>query len=184
MVPLASLWLPILVSAVLVFIASAVIHMFLRYHWTDYGRVPNEERVLADLRAAGIPPGDYSIPHAASPQEMKDPAYQERLRQGPLVFMTVSPGSAGMGRQLGLWFVFVLAVSLVSGYVAGRALGPGADYGQVFRFAGTTAFAAYALGIWPMTIWYGRSATTALKTSFDGLVYALLTGGAFGGFWP
>ena len=40
MIPLTALWLPILVSAVFVFIASSVIHMMLGYHKAYYGTLP------------------------------------------------------------------------------------------------------------------------------------------------
>jgi hypothetical protein len=55
---------------------------------------------------------------------------------------------------------------------------------MVFRVVGTTAFMGYALGLWQMSIWYKRSAVTTLKSTFDGLVYACLTAGAFGWLWP
>jgi hypothetical protein len=54
----------------------------------------------------------------------------------------------------------------------------------IFRFAGTTAFIAYAVAQWSDTIWYKRSWTTTAKNTFDGLIYSLLTGGAFGWLWP
>ena len=40
MVPLMSLLLPILLAAVLVFVASSVIHMLLPYHRTDFAKGP------------------------------------------------------------------------------------------------------------------------------------------------
>ena len=40
MVPLAALWLPILLSAVIVFVVSSLIHMVLPWHENDYVRVP------------------------------------------------------------------------------------------------------------------------------------------------
>ena len=42
MVGLTSLWLPILLSAIVVFILSSVIHMFLGYHNSDYARLPGD----------------------------------------------------------------------------------------------------------------------------------------------
>jgi len=36
MIPLTALWLPILVSAVIVFFASFIMHMVLAYHKSDY----------------------------------------------------------------------------------------------------------------------------------------------------
>ncbi|MEX2583191.1 MAG: hypothetical protein WD766_07945 [Gemmatimonadota bacterium] len=185
MVPLSALWLPIIISAVLVFVVSSIIHMVLTYHQTDYARVAAEEQLMDDLRRAALPPGDYAVPHAATPKEMAEPAFVEKTRRGPVAFITVVPnGPPAMGKSLTLWFLYALLTSLVAGYVAARALGPGATYLDVFRFAGTTAFAAYVMGLWQQSIWYGRKWSTTLKSSFDGLVYALLTAGVFGWLWP
>jgi hypothetical protein len=183
MVPILSLWLPILVAAVLVFVASSVIHMVLKYHANDYGPVPDEARLAEALRP--VEPGQYVIPYAAGMQEMKEPAFMEKVERGPLALVTIRrAGSLGMGRSLVLWFLMALAVSVFAGYVAGRALGPGADYLSVFRFAGTTAFVAYAVGSWSESIWYGRPWGTTLKNTLDGAIYAALTAGAFGWLWP
>jgi hypothetical protein len=64
MIPLASLWLPILLSAVFVFVASSIIHMVLGYHASDFVATPDEEGIRVALR--DMPPGDYVVPHAAS----------------------------------------------------------------------------------------------------------------------
>ena len=50
MVTLASLWLPILLSAVAVFIASSLVHMVLKYHDSDYPGLPSEAQFRAGLR--------------------------------------------------------------------------------------------------------------------------------------
>jgi hypothetical protein len=185
MVPIMSLWLPILISAVFVFIASSIIHMLLPYHRSDYGMVPNEDAVMDDLRKHNIPPGDYLVPCPGGAQGMKSPAFQEKVKKGPRVIMTVMPGGAiNMGPQLAQWFVFCLIVSVIAAYVTGRAVPAGTPYLQVFRFAGVTAFVGYALAVWQNTIWYRRKASTTIKQQFDGLVYGLLTGGTFGWLWP
>ena len=57
MTELSELWLPIIVSAVLVFVASSVIHMASPWHKSDYPKVPNEDRVREALRTLAIPPG-------------------------------------------------------------------------------------------------------------------------------
>ena len=185
MVPVMSLWLPILVAAVLVFLGSSVIHIVLQYHNSNFGKVPNEEGVLDALRPFAIPPGEYVIPHAESYKEMGTPEFTAKLEQGPVAFMTVLPnGKQGMGGQLALWFVYSILVGLMAAYIAGRALGPGAEYLSVFRFTGATAFFTYSVGLWQNSIWYKRAWSTTLKQTFDGFIYALLTAGAFGWLWP
>jgi hypothetical protein len=182
MVPLMSLLLPMVVSAVFVFIASSVIHMLLPYHRKDFTPLPNEDAVRSVLR---VPPGDYATPYAASSEAMKTPEFTQKMKEGPVVFMTVRPGGSwNMGATLALWFVYCLVVSQFAAYIAGRALAPGAEYMQVFRFTGATAFIGYSLALWQGAIWYRRSLRYTLLTTFDGLVYALLTAGAFGWLWP
>ena len=185
MVPLMSLAIPIILSAVLVFVASSILHMVLPYHHSDLKTVPREDDVQAALRAFSIPPGNYAVPSVSSPAEMKSPAFLEKLNKGPVVLMTVSPsGPPAMAKSLAQWFVYLLLVSVFAGYVASRALGPGAHYLSVFRFVGCSAFMAYGLGHFQTAIWYRRSWSTTFKDVFDGLVYGLLTAGTFGWLWP
>ncbi len=185
MVPVTSLWLPIVLSAVIVFVLSSVIHMFLTYHRSDIAKVPSEDEARAALGPLNIPPGEYMIPHAGSPAGMRDPAFQEKLKQGPVAFLTVLPsGPPAMSQNLLQWFVYCLVVGVFAAYVAGRALTPGVEYLAVFRFAGVTAFLGYTLALWQNSIWWKRSWSTTLKHTFDGLLYALFTAGVFGWLWP
>jgi hypothetical protein len=185
MVSLVSLIVPILISAAIVFVASSVIHMVLTYHRTDMRRFAQEDDLLDFLRRASTPPGDYGAPHAGSPAAMRDPAFVEKMARGPVVFMTVvRGGSFSMGSSLTAWFGYSVAISFFAAYVTGRALGPEADYLAVFRLAGTTAFAGYALALPQLSIWYHRSWSTTIKSMVDGLIYGMLTGGTFGWLWP
>lgn len=183
MVPLTALWAPILLSAVIVFVASSIIHMLLPYHFSDFRKVPAEDQLMEAIRGAGIPPGNYMLPHPGSRAGMKDPAFVEKRNRGPVAFLT-TVGSFSMGKSLVLWFLYCVVVGVFAAYVAGRVLGPGAEYLEVFRFAGTTAFVGYALALWQNSIWYRIAWSTTLKSTFDGLVYGLLTAGAFGWLWP
>ena len=185
MVGLTQLLLPILVSAVFVFIASSVIHMFLGWHKSDYLAVPNQDRAMETMRPLAIPPGDYMLPRPASMAEMKTPEFAEKMKRGPVVMMTVMPGgSTAMGKQLTSWFVYCAVVSLFAAYITSRALPAAAVYLQVFRFAGATAFMGYSLALWQMSIWYRRAWGTTIRSTVDGLIYALITGATFGWLWP
>ncbi len=185
MVGLASLWLPILLAAVIVFAASSIIHMALPWHKTDYRKVPNEDKVMDTLRPLAIPPGDYMLPCAASSADMRSPEFADKMQKGPVMVLTVLPsGPMAIGRNLVNWFLYSVVVGVLAGYVAGRALPVGADYLQVFRFAGATAFIAYSAALWQMSIWYQRSWVTTIKSTVDGLFYAFLTAGTFGWLWP
>ena len=184
MTGLASLWLPILLSAVLVFVVSSIIHMVLPWHKSDYPKMVSEDKVMDALRPLAIPPGDYMVPRPATRSDMRSPEFIEKMKKGPVMMMTVMPGAMTMGKNLTQWFVYCLVVGLFAAYVSGRALPPGTPYLQVFRFVGTTAFIGYTLALWQMSIWYYRAWSTTIKATFDGLIYALLTAGTFGWLWP
>jgi hypothetical protein len=116
---------------------------------------------------------------------MKDPEFVEKMTRGPVALITVmQSGPPSMGKNLIQWFIYCVIVSVIAAYVAGRALAPGAAYLEVFRFAGCTAFVAYAVALWQNSIWYRRKWSTTIKSNVDGLVYALLTAGVFGWLWP
>jgi hypothetical protein len=185
MVPMTSLWLPIVLSAVFVFIASSIIHMALGYHRRDHSKLPGEERVLAAMRSEGVSPGAYSFPHAGSMKELGTPEMQARYEEGPVGTMTVLPsGAPAMGKHLALWFGFTLLVSYFAAYLAGRTLVPGTDYLQVFRVVGTAAFLAYGFGEISASIWKGQPWGTTARSLLDALIYGLLTAGTFGWLWP
>jgi hypothetical protein len=185
MTGLSALWLPILLSSVIVFVASSIIHMLLPWHRNDYLKVPNEDRVRDALRPLAIPPGDYIVPRCDSTQEMRSPEFAEKLKQGPVMVLTVMPnGPISIGRNLALWFVYCLVVGYFAAYVAGRTLPAGASYLHVFQIVGATAFIGYVLALWQMSIWYQREWSTTVKATIDGLIYALLTAGTFGWLWP
>jgi hypothetical protein len=179
------LWLPILLSSVIVFVVSSLIHMVLPWHKNDYPKMPNEDKAMEALRPLGIPPGDYMVPHPSSRQALRSPEFLEKLNKGPVMVLTVLPnGPFSMGRNLALWFLYLIVVSLFSAYVAGRALPPGAPFLQVFRFAGTVAFLGYTMALWQMSIWYRRAWSTTIKATVDGLIYALLTAATFAWLRP
>ena len=186
MTPIYSLWLPILISAVAVYIVSTVIHMVLwPWHKDDFAKLPGEERAMDALRPLAIPPGDYMMPKPETMDEMKSQAFQQKRAHGPVAIMTVMPsGQFSMGKPLALWFLFCLVVGFVAAYVAAAALPPATPYLKVFQIAGTTAFVAYTFAIWPYSIWYGRKWSTTVRSTIDGLVYALITAGIFGWLWP
>lgn len=185
MVPLTSLWLPILASAVFVFLASWILHMLLPLHRGDYKKLPNEEAVLQAMRTAGVAPGNYAFPHCAGPKEMGSPETVEKFKQGPVGMLNVLPsGPPAMGKHLTLWFLFCVVISVFAAYLAGRTLSEGAQYLAVFRVAGTVAFVGYGASQLSDSIWKGQAWGTTCKHIFDGLIYALLTAGVFGWLWP
>ncbi|MDE2150607.1 MAG: hypothetical protein KGJ55_12445 [Gammaproteobacteria bacterium] len=185
MVPLAHLWLPMLISAAGVFIASSVLHMVLKFwHMPDYGGFPNEDDVGAAIRNGNPAPGMYVIPYCRM-EDMKKAETAEKFKRGPVGFMILRPsGPFNMGKNLVQWLVFCLVVSLFSAYVAGAALAPGAAWLQVFRIVGTVSFMTYGFTSLPAGIWWGQPWKTVVKDVIDGLIYGLVTGVIFAWLWP
>jgi hypothetical protein len=184
MVPLASLWVPIVLAGLFVFLASNVIHMVLPYHRSDYKTLPAENDIQLALRKFNIPYGDYMRPRAGSMAAMKDPAFLEKTKKGPVALITVMSGEFNMGPLLVKWFLFCVVVSLFAGYLASRTLPAGAPYLHVSQIASTAAFMGYGLGAIPQSIWFRKSWATTAKTLFDALIYGFVTGGTFGWLWP
>lgn len=184
MVSLAALWLPILLSAVFVFVASSIIHMVLPYHKSDYKRLPDEEKVLGTLRAQNLKRGLYHFPHCTH-ENMKTPEVVEKFKEGPVGFVIVMPsGAPNMGKFLGLWFGYCLLIAVFVAYLTGHTVATGAAFPEVFRVAGTTAFMSYGLAILANGIWKGATASNVMKEFFDGIIYTCLVGAAFGWLWP
>ena len=141
MEPIIQMWLPILLSAVAVFILSSIIHMVLKYHNTDFQPLPNEEQVMEDLGKHNLPPGEYNFPRAKDMKEMGSPEFIEKMKKGPVGFMTVMENAPpNIGKQLVLWFIYSIIVGIFAAYIAGHGLGPGARYLAAFRLVGSTAF--------------------------------------------
>ena len=182
---LITLWAPILLSAVFVFVVSSIIHMMLQYHKNDFKKFANEDAVMEALRKFELPQGDYLVPCAGSAKAMKSPEFLEKMKKGPVFTMTVmKTGSTEMGSSLALWFVYCLIVSVFAAYVGIHAAPPGSHYLSVFRFVGCSAFMGYALALMQNSIWYKRNWGATLRSMFDGLIYALVTAGTFGWLWP
>ena len=180
-----SLWLPVIVSAVVVFVASSILHMVLKYHKADYKALPGEDPVREALGKANPAPGVYVTPHCADMKQMKEPAFKEKYEKGPVALLTVFPkGLPQMPKLLSLWFGFCLLVNFVAAYVARHTLQPGADGLEVMRITGTVAFAGYAVSHLSDSIWKGQPWSNTLRAVIDGAIYALLTGFTFRLLWP
>jgi len=184
MVPLTALWLPIVLSAIIVFVASSIMHMLLPYHKGDYRQLPDEDKILEVLRPTGLTRGLYIFPYCTH-KDMKSPAMIEKYKQGPVGTITVYPsGPPAMPKFLGQWFAYTLIIGFFVAYLTGHTVAFGAHYRVVFRVAGTAAFLAYGLGNLSNGIWKGQPWGMTLKEVIDGLVYGLLTAGTFGWLWP
>lgn len=182
---LIQLWMPIVLSSVLVFIVSSIIHMATPMHKGDFKKLSNEGGVMESVRLHGVEPGTYMFPLACSMKDMGSPEMVAKIQRGPVGWLTIAPpGGCNLGKSLICWFIYSLIVSLLVAYVSWYGLGAGANYLSVFRVAGGAAILGYSLGHMHDPIWKGGSWTTACKFVFDGIVYGLVTAGTFGWLWP
>ena len=182
---LTALWLPIVVSGVVVFFMSALAWTVMPHHKKDWQALPNEDAVLAAMRAKPPAPGQYAMPFMSDPKLRDDPAMKERVAKGPNGYLTVIPtGSPAMGPMMAKSLVYNLIVSALVAYVAWHSLRSGAVYLEVFRIAGSTAMMSYILAVVPESIWFGRPWGAFRMQLIDGIAYGLVTAGIFGWLWP
>jgi hypothetical protein len=181
---LMQLWMPILLAAVLVFAASALIHMVFKWHNTEYRKLSDEAAVRAALRAANATPGQYMLPHC-DPKEMGSPEVLQKFREGPVGFVTLGvPGTPSMGKPLAQWFVVTLLVAFIAGYLASRTVPVGASFLAVARVISIVTFLAYAVGSVTGGLWYCRPWSSVAKDALDSFIYGLVSAAAFGWLWP
>lgn len=181
---LSALWLPIVVSAVFVWIASFLMWMVLPIHKGEWKKLSDERGFMGGLLEMGVKPGQYMFPCAESSQQMKDPEFKELMARGPSGHMTIWPGPANMGLFMLVTLVIYAIISLFVAYVAYLALTPADTYITRFRVTGAMAVAIYCLGRLPNDIWFRTPGSSIAKALLDGVVYGLITAGTFGWLWP
>ena len=181
MVSTASLWLPILLSAVGVFVASSLIHMVFKWHNADYLKLPLEDAVRAAIGNA--PPGQYVIPHHVEGPK-PSPELQRKFVDGPVGFLMLRPsGLPKIGPHLAKWFALNLVVAAIAAHLAVITVPVGA-YGQAFHLVAVVTFLAYAAGSVSDGIWFGRPWSAVGKDVLDALIFALVSGTVFVWLWP
>lgn len=188
MVDLVDLWLPIVVSAAAVFVASALAWMVMPHHKNDFKPLPagGENAMMSAVRAQNLSPGIYAFPDCRDQARMKDPAFKAKLDAGPTGMLHVFPPGAytNMGGKMIASLVFYLVVSVFVAYLTSRALAAGAEYLDVFQVAGTSAIMAYCFASIPNAIWFSVPRRNMIMCFIDGVVFGLLTAGIFGWLWP
>jgi hypothetical protein len=182
MVAIPALWLPILVSAVIVFIASNLLWMALPFwHRRDYSQLPDEKSVIDALEPAES--GQYIVPCVN--WNKLAPEQRAAMEARPMAFVLVrNPAKFAFGKALAQYFAYAVVVAVFVAYVTGRARGAGTPYLEIFRFAGTVGFLPYGFRSVTDSIWYGKPWGVTVKEMIDGLLYGLLMGGVFGWLWP
>jgi hypothetical protein len=180
---LQAMWLPIVVSAVFVWIASFLTWMVLPLHKGEWKGVSDEKGFLGALIEMGVQPGNYMFPHAATPERMKDPEFQEMMNRGPTGIMTVWGGPPKMGLYMLVTLALYMVVSLFVAYVAAHTLAPSDPYLTKFRITGAMAVGIYTLGKLPHDVWFRTPKGSVMRQLLDGVIYGLVTAGTFGWLW-
>ena len=183
--PFGTLWLPVVVSTVGVFLASFLLHMILKYHKADVKQLPNEDAVREAIGKGSPAPGNYMTPYCSDQKQMKEPAIQEKFKKGPVAIITVFPsGNVNMGKHLALWVGFCLLASFTAGYVARHTLSAASAPMQIMQITGAVAFVAYGYGNFTDSIWKGQPWSNTVRALIDSVFYAILTSIIFCWLWP
>lgn len=183
MVTFVQLWLPILLSAVAVWIASAIIWMALSHHQGDHRALKDEAAFADAVRALKIEPGNYGFPHCGGHAQRNDPEFMKRWEAGPVGLLSVW-GPIKMPRNMILTFLVYLVVSALIGYLGMAALPSGAGFAKVFQVLGCAGVLAYSFAFIPNGIWFGQYGRALLMSVIDGIAYGLITGLIFAWRWP
>ncbi len=179
------LWQPIVVSAVFVFIISAVIWMATPLHKHDYKNPGEREGAILDmLRKEKLEAGVYCVPWMQCDKGGDKKAAMEKYNAGPWASLTVMGTKPSMGMSLTLWFVNTLLISAMVGYITYHTLPNNPHYLKVFQAAGTAATLAYCGYLLPLAAWHAVPMKQLPAKFFDGLLYACVTAGTFGWLWP
>lgn len=177
---LTMLWLPIVLSAVVLFFASFIAWTVLTHHESDFQKLDREDQwmqAVKDLRPAA---GTYIFPYMTHKQN-KDPAAMERYKTGPRGKLVVWD-MPNMGRNLGLTFLYFLIIAAVTAYIAWSALaGQQVDFMKAFQITGAIGVLVFASSGQLNAIWFPRR---TLMDFLDGIVFGLLMGLIFGFLWP
>jgi hypothetical protein len=182
MITVTSLWLPILLSAVAVFVMSNILWMALPFwHRSDYKKLSKEQALLDSVSEATS--GQYIAPYLnwgkLTPEE------RAAVERRPMAFVLVrNPAKFSFPAALATYFAYTLVISFLVGYVTGVALPPGGPFREVLRIAGTVGILAYSFGSVGDSIWYGKPWSVTAKVIIDGIIYGLLTGVIFAWLWP
>lgn len=181
-----SLWLPILLSAVVVFVISSLIHMVIKWHAGDYTALANEDAVRAAIRAGNPKPGRYVMPHCGDMKDMGSDAMRKKYEEGPVGHFTLGPtGVPNLGKFLGQWFLWSLIVTAVAAYLAARVYGlDHAHAGGAAKLVGAVTFIALGFGTVQESIWMMRPWSASAKYLLDAALYGIGSGLVFLWLWP
>ena len=161
---IAEMWIPILLSTALTFLASSLVWTVLPHHKKDWAKFSG-----ATVDLTNVPAGQY-IMH----QDQSADWYG---------YLFIRRGKHNMGKALAYWASNLVLISLFVGYLVYHTTPRGTEYLQVFRVAGTAALLGFAGNIAQKSIWWGWRWDVTWKDLIDDIVYALLVAGTFAFYW-
>ncbi|GAA4354171.1 hypothetical protein [Kangiella marina] len=184
-VSIIELWLPILLSGLFAWIASALIHMVIKYHNTDYKKLNDEDGISNAIEQSGDKPGFYTLPHCADFNEMNDPAVQARFKKGPIAIVTVmNNGLPPMGKLLIQQFLFFVIGSLLVAVIGCLTLSKSAVAVDIFQVLFVAGFMCFGWASIPYSIWFGHPWLVTVKYLVDAVIYSAVIAATYTWLWP
>lgn len=177
------LWLPIIASAVAVWMLAAMAWTALPHHKGDFSKLAGEDALMDALRPMNIPPGNYMFPKC-SHKEAQSPEFKAKWERGPAGTLSVWPSTMNMAKPMILSFLVYLAASVLIAYVGSMTLPAGTGFSKVFQVLGTAGVLAYCFGGLPQGIWFRAYPRAMVACFIDGVVFGLATGAIFAWLWP
>jgi hypothetical protein len=182
-VTLPELWLPTLIATVGVFVLSMIAWTIAPHHKPEARPLGDERSLFALIKGQQIAPGSYYFPYCDA-SEMKTDDGKRRYAEGPWGRLVLHAKRPSMGASLLGSFVLYFAVSVALAYLGSETIAAGASFTRVMQVLGTGAVLAYTAAVVPQIIWFDRRWNVFAAHLFDGVVYGLATGAAFGLLWP
>jgi hypothetical protein len=184
-ISVSELWLAILVAGLLCWVASALIHMLIKYHNADYKELANEEAVSSVLADKSPTPALYTLPYCTDMKVMGEESMHKKFSDGPVAMITIMPnGMPPMGKLLSQQILFFIFGSFLIGYLASISIAGNADFMMVFRQVFIASFLTYGWAQIPYSIWMGQPWSNCVRYLLDALIYAAVTAGTFSILWP
>jgi hypothetical protein len=202
---LTNLWLPILLSGVAVWFASALAWMAIGHHKKDRDPIPGgrEQELMDAITRLNLAPGNYGFPDFNQHDRLPRKERMEKLKalydRRPYGLLRVW-GEMNMGVNMLLTFLFYLFTSAVIAYLGWATLPHGttsttivgvganttgtATFAHVFQVIGTAGILAYCFASFPGDVWFQKKKRAMLMEAIDGVIFGLITAAIFAYFWP
>lgn len=182
---LLALWLPILVTAIGVFVASSLVHMVFKYHNSEYRGLNNEDAIRDVMRVASLTPGLYVTPKCNDVKAMSSETMIKKYVEGPVAHITImANGAPNMGRALGLWFLWSVLVAAFAALIALHTIPLNGNAAMAAHVIALISFVMYGAGSVQDFIWMGKPFSSMMKYLLDALIYSIVTALSFMWLWP